>query len=60
VQTACCNTAVQENFGDYPSLCHFSRKLASTTNKKERKKPTISGELHFNVIGIPTSHPTFT
>jgi hypothetical protein len=38
VQTACCNTAVQENCGDYPSLCHFSRKLASTTNKKERKK----------------------
>jgi hypothetical protein len=30
------------------------------TRKKERKKPTISGELHFNLIGIPTSHPTFT
>jgi hypothetical protein len=51
---------VQVNCGDYPSICNFSRKLASTTNKKERKKPTVSGELHFNLIGIPTSHPTFT
>jgi hypothetical protein len=57
VQTACCNTAVQVNCGNYPSLCHFSRKLASTTNKKERKKPTISGEFHFNLIGIPHLRP---
>jgi hypothetical protein len=55
--TACCNTAVQVNCGNYPSLCHFSRKLASTTNKKERKKPTISGEFHFNLIGIPHLRP---
>jgi hypothetical protein len=56
VQTACYNTIVHIKCGDYPSFCHFSKKLSSITNNKERKKPTTLGELPFNLDLSIRSH----